>query len=94
MDFNLAQLNLILARMVEEYMQRGVESVQIDDVDEYWVVGSPEWTNFSQKPEPAVGSLSDDWTELQRLLKDKMPTAVDFDRLAAVLRAVSDQLVK
>jgi hypothetical protein len=63
-------------------------------MDEYWVIGSSDWTNFAKQPEVSVGSLSDDWTELQRLLKDEMPTAVDFDRLAAVLRAVSDQLVK
>lgn len=94
MEIKLAHLGLMFSRICEEYMRRGVDSVKVDDMDEYWKIGAPEWSNFQSLPEPAVGSLSDDWGELQKLLGDeeRMPTAVDLDRMAAVLMAVSQRL--
>jgi hypothetical protein len=81
-------------KLTKSYQERGVTSVRIDDMDMYWVIQSPEWTDFQQEPKPSVGSLRDDWQMLQRVLEDGVPTVVDFDRLAAMLRAVSAHLTR
>jgi hypothetical protein len=42
---------------------------------------------------PAVGSLDDDMTELRKLLADPdRASAVDFDRIAAILKLLSAKL--
>lgn len=91
-DIQLRQLLLLLAMLVEHYQQAGVEALEIDDMDYYWVVQPPEWTDFQHEPSLCVGSLIDDWAELQRVLKEDIVTTVDFNRLGAVLRAVSERL--
>lgn len=94
MQIQLLQLAQLATRLVENYRARGYETVSIEDMDMYWVVQPPEWTELQQEPKPAVGSLKDDWAALQRVLEGQMPTAVDFDRLAAVLRALSERLAR
>jgi hypothetical protein len=90
-DIHLRQLLLLLAMLVE-HQQAGVDALEIDDMDYYWVVQPPEWTDLQHKPSLCVGSLIDDWAELQRVLKEDIVTTVDFNRLGAVLRAVSERL--
>jgi hypothetical protein len=63
-------------------------------MDMYWVVHQPEWTDLQHEPKLSVGSLKDDWEALQQVLEGQMPTSVDFDRLASVLRAVSERLAR
>jgi hypothetical protein len=94
MQIQLMQLAALAQKLVENYRERGYEAVLIDDIDMYWVVQPPEWTDLQHEPKPAVGSLKDDWEALQRVLEGQMPTAVDFDRLASVMRAVSERLVR
>jgi hypothetical protein len=91
-DIHLRQLPLLLTRLVEHFQQTGVGALEIDDMDYYWVVEPPEWTDFQQEPSLCVGSFIDDWAELQRVLKGDIVTTVDFNRLGAVLRTVSERL--
>ncbi|WP_309896343.1 hypothetical protein [Archangium sp.] len=91
-DIHSRQLLLLLAMLVEHFQQAGVSGLEIDDMDYYWVVQPPEWTDFHKEPSLCVGSLIDDWAELQRVLKEDIVTTVDFNRLGAVLRAISERL--
>ena len=94
MQFRLQQLVLALTKLVEGYQQLGIDVLTIDDMDRYWVVRSPEWTEFHQEPKLSVGSLLEDWAGIQRVLQGGTPTAVDFERLGAVLRVVSDRILE
>ncbi|HEX8704005.1 MAG TPA: hypothetical protein VF815_34555 [Myxococcaceae bacterium] len=94
MQIQLLQLAMLATKLIESYRERGYESVSIDDMDMYWIVQSPEWSDLQHEPQLSVGSLKDDWESLQRVLEGQMPTAVDFDRLAAMLRAVSERLAR
>jgi hypothetical protein len=94
MQIQLLQLAILAKKLIENYRERGYDAAHIDDMDMYWVVQAPEWTNLQREPKLSVGSLKDDWEALQRVLEGQMPTAVDFDRLAAVLRAVSERLAR
>jgi hypothetical protein len=94
MQIQLSQLALLATRLIENYRERGYDTVLIDDMDMYWVVQPPDWTDLQHEPKLLVGSLKDDWAALQRVLEGEMPTSVDFDRLAAVLRALSERLAR
>jgi hypothetical protein len=91
-DIEMRQLLLLLSMLVEHFHQASVDALDIDDMDYYWVVQPPQWTDFQNEPSLLVGSLIDDWAELQRVLKEDIVTSVDFNRLGAVLRAVSERL--
>lgn len=61
--------------------------------DNYWIISSDNWTNFSRQPDADVGSLADDWYFLQRLLhEDSAVSASDLDRLSSILRAISQEI--
>ena len=85
-----AALQQICARM----LARLAEDVEVRD-DFYFEFGDDAWTAVTDTaPEPNVGSLHDDWYELQRHLTkdDRMFSAVDLQRLSAILRALSKEL--
>lgn len=64
------------------------------EMNHYWIVLPGDWTDIENTPEPAVGSLEADWEDLQPLLRGDRPAFVgDLDRLAAILRAISETAV-
>lgn len=72
---------------------RGVTAVEPGNDDLYWSVGSPDWRKIHQDPAPGVGSFADDASELKKLLADPgRASAVDLDRLASMLRVISDSV--
>jgi len=65
------------------------------ETDYYLTFTTDEWDRVEENPEPAIGSLHDDWNELQRVLhEDRTFTAVDFDRFAAVFKAISEEVLQ
>lgn len=72
---------------------RGVKEIGTGARDYYWNVLGPEWVEMTKEPKLAVGSLDDDVSELSKLLQEPgRASAVDFDRAAALLRLISDDL--
>lgn len=59
------------------------------NTDYYALIPTDEWEKLEQ-PQIVIGSLFDDTTELKRVLADEIPfTSVDLNRLASLLRALS-----
>ena len=80
----------ILARLARE---RGWDEVSPSDSDAYWTVTAPAWTKIYEEPDPAVGSFADDEAQLLRMLDDPTrASAVDLERVAHLLRLLSDRL--
>ncbi len=81
--------NILLDKLNDE----GIKEIPID-IDNYWIITTDEWTDFKGVIQPAVGSLIDDVESLKMLIKDKerLCTFVDFDRLASVLRYISQKI--
>jgi len=69
-----------------------VTNVQIE-TDLYRFIPTDKWSSF-EDTEILTGSLYDDIDSLKRLLadNDRPTTYVDFDRLASVLRALSQEI--
>ena len=92
----MAALVTVLARIAADYHQRGVETIDLSVHDFYRAFATDEMFDvYAQAPSPiGIGSLHDDITELSKLLADadRIPTALDLERLGNVLRAVSELL--
>lgn len=86
------EIHLIFEQLIQKFQLDRIESLEID-TDYYWIVTTDEWEDFdSTSPSPAVGSLLDDWTSLQAALKNNQITYLDLERLASILRALSETI--
>ena len=93
MKISTNDLEKIFSLIIKKLHLDGVDSVGLGDKDFYWLISSPEWTDLDKKAKPKVGSLIDDWKSLKKLFseKDRPTTYVDFDRVAAILRFISEE---
>ncbi len=61
--------------------------------DEYWIITTDEWNNFDVEPKPVVGSLKDDINFLKTVIAEDLSiTYLELERLASILRAISENL--
>ena len=94
MNVTVRELRILFEKLMNKMEENGILSLDINDINYYWIVSSDEWTNFQSDVNVDVGSLIDDWDSLQKVLSEEhIPTYVDFDRLASILRAVSEKIV-
>ncbi|WP_400190414.1 hypothetical protein [Hymenobacter sp. B81] len=86
----------ILFRQALTYLRANSLDSQFSlDTDYYALLPTDKWEDMENlaKPEVVIGSLVDDVTELQRVATQTIPfTSVDLDRLASVLRALSQSI--
>ena len=81
----------ILFRLVIEKLKKDEVYHSDFGMDEYWIIGADEWNDFMKLPEPGVGSLSEDVEYLKEAIsEDAMYTYSDLDRVATILRAISE----
>lgn len=80
----------VFTLFLEKMDMDGLEDIEIKN-DSYWIILSDEWHNLNTVPEPAVGSLAEDIELLKSAIyKNKVISYSDFDRLAAILREISE----
>ena len=93
MKITLSELELAFARVLGKLKEEGHNVIDLGELDQYWTILAPDWTDMSQIPEPSVGSFLDDLESLKLLTdKDRPTTYVDFDRTAALLQLISERL--
>lgn len=87
----LSDLKLALDKVLAHLSELGYEQVEIP-FDSYWHVAMQNATDPENKPtELALGSLEEDWDELERLLAGNRPGpfVTDLRPLAAILNGLS-----
>jgi hypothetical protein len=90
---NTDEIESVFNLLIKKLHLEGIKSIEIENKDYYWLIGSPEWTDMEKVAEPEVGSLTDDWDSLKKTITgDRIVTYIDFDRLASILRAISEEL--
>jgi hypothetical protein len=72
---------------------QGLSEIALPPSDLYWTVTSQDWRMPYQEPKPGLGSFADDEGELAKLLQTPArASAVDLERVASLLRLLSDRL--
>jgi len=86
----VTDLENLFELVLKKLKSEGINEIPLDE-DYYWNVSAENWNDFNKEPDLEVGSLSDDFEELKKLLIDKKRpmTYVDFDRLASLLYFIS-----
>ena len=87
-----SEIRAVFSLLHKKLTDLGIEIVNIE-TDYYWLVSTDQWDDLDSDPKPVVGSLVDDWESLRKVMEGQHPaTFVDFERLASVLRALSETL--
>ncbi len=69
-----------------------VEYIEVDEIM-YWFINTDNWNVINENPENEVGSIKDDWDGLIKCKnKEEIISYTEFDRLASILRAISEKL--
>lgn len=85
------QLEKLFNLVIQKLRKDNLKHVDFD-TQEYWLISTDEWNNFNESPAPLVGSLTDDLLYLKRSIEEsEIITYSDFDRIASVLRAISEK---
>lgn len=86
-------LKAALHRMLHKLEKEDITDIVIED-DLYNIIPTDEWSIINNpKDVVVIGSLQDDYDNLEKLALDshRPCTYVDFDRLASILRAISQK---
>ena len=88
-------LQAALEKISEEYIKRGLDSVELGDRQLYHAVAAGEMFDMTKIPTDLVtGDLEDDWRELKLLVRsDRLPSSVDLERLGHLLIALSEAVL-
>jgi hypothetical protein len=91
MKINLQELRAVMDTLLTHLERQDIEGIEIP-VDYYWNI--PKDQKYDVYNEPGkldVGQLSDDWSELLRLIgPDGSSLNYHFVWLAAILRSIGD----
>lgn len=87
---HISDLKKAFARIIEKLESEGVSEI-ITTQDFYNLIPTDSWEIYRDKPDIVIGSLSDDIDSISELVNnpDRECTYVDFDRVASVLRLIS-----
>lgn len=89
----LAQIRACIDLLLAHAESQGISEIAVPAIDHYWTITSQDWRKPYEEPAPGAGSFSDDDAELVKLLHTPTrASAVDLERVASLLRLLSDQL--
>jgi len=87
------ELETCISRLLALARSRGIREIDTASRDEYWRVTGSEWMNIAEEPTLALGSLREDVAELTKVQEDPgRASAVDLERVAALLYVIADDL--
>lgn len=89
-QIKIKELEKLFDKVIEKLSKEGLNEINLDS-DLYRFIPTDEWDSYNDTI--LDGSLFDDWDSLKMNLKNKERsfTYVDFDRLASILRYVSEK---
>jgi hypothetical protein len=95
MQVSITDLRALCERLFSHLEEQRIEAIELT-VDYYWEVPEDDRYNVDQKPsEHIVGQLTDDWSELRKVLEGTAdPLSYHLVWLAAILRAIGEKIVK
>lgn len=94
MKIKTEDIEKILGLLIAKLKEGGISYISVEN-DYYWKIIEADAYNFEKSPDPATGSLIDDWESLQKVLNNEQifSYGLDLQRVAAILNAISAAIV-
>lgn len=89
---DIVTLEILFKRIMGQLRSHGIDRVEFSS-DLYKLIPTDKW-GITVPDEIVIGSLDDDIEEITKIAKDpdRICTYVDFDRVASILRAISETI--
>ena len=95
MEIALSELLRLGEKLFAHLEEKGYVKIEVSS-DYYWEI--PEESRYDSLNEPqkfVVGQLSDDWSELQKILRsEREPLGYALVWYSAILKAISEKVVR
>lgn len=95
MEIKLSELRQLSEKLFAHLEENGFSTIEITS-DFYWNI--PEETRYDRYEEPkefTMGQLSDDWNELQKILRgDRESLGYALVWYSAILKAIGEKVVR
>lgn len=93
MNIHVHHLEMVFQKVISKLKEDGIDHITLNH-DLYWFLSNKDSYDMKFSVEkPLVGSLVDDWNELEKVSNDKqITTYVDFERLSSILKAICEEL--
>jgi len=94
MEIKISELELVTEKLFSHLRELSIENVHLSE-DYYWDISKEQLYDPVREPSTfSLGQLSEDWNELVELIHGHgEPLAYDLTRLAAILRAVGQNVL-
>lgn len=91
MIVTIQELEILFKLVINKLKKDRLTAIKFD-IDEYWIITTDQWDSLEEIPNPVLSSLKEDVEYLKRTIVDnEIFTYSDFDRLASVLRLISER---
>lgn len=88
----LEEISSLFELIIKKLQKENIEDIEIEEYL-YWFINSDNWNVDKENPEIEVGSFKDDWEGLLKCIdRNEIVTYVEFDRLASILKVMSNKL--
>ena len=88
MTITVNPISALFQKITDYLIEMDCQTIYIE-TDYYLLIPTDKWTNLEEQ-ETVVGSMCDDLSELQKVVRGDAPlSSIDLDRVATVLREVS-----
>lgn len=95
MEIKLSELRQLCEKLFTHIEEIGFEKIELSS-DYYWEI--PEegrYDSFTEPKEFTMGQLSDDWNELQKILRgEHEPLGYALVWYSAILKAIGEKVVR
>ncbi len=86
------ELSTIFSILINKLYEGEITEIMIEG-DNYWNISTSDWFEIPAK-EPVLGSLMDDWENLQKVMKgEQIASFLDYDRFASIIRMISEIII-
>lgn len=92
-EIHTVQIEKLCKAFIEMLKKSNISTIDLDS-DYYWTILDDD-EKFDQSPETAIGSLIDDWQQLENILNNNrvfVPTDIHY--LASILRNIYKEITK
>jgi len=95
MNLKISEIRAVANNLFNYLEETNREEIELDE-DYYWMVSSDDAYDPAKDPEELlIGQLSDDWSELKKILQaDSPPIGYALVWLSAIIRIIGEKTIR
>jgi hypothetical protein len=93
MKYKIEQLRTISNIIFDHLLASNISCIELPQDYYWWISKEDLYDPINEPKDMSVGQLSDDWSELQKILESQNVVGYSLVWLSAILRAIGEEVV-